>query len=103
MAIMFEKLRPPKEQIIDIGIFGHHLFEVILSISAFFVFLLGLIYAQMGIFIVSNIASHRMKRRPGYNDDVFPAASFGHRLAELDEIDRGATVSDQKLPNATDE
>jgi hypothetical protein len=103
MDILFEILRSPKGRT-DFTFFGHNIVEIVLSIMAFLFFLLGLLYAQMGIFLVNNIAGHRMKRRPGYDDDVIPSKSFKsfrHRMTELDEIDSGAAASDQKPQEST--
>ena len=86
MDMTISVLNTPKEQIKAPTLFGHNIIELLISFMAFFIFLLGLIYAQNGIFILSNIANHSMKRRPGYLEDVFPAESLQHRIVELDEI-----------------
>jgi hypothetical protein len=93
MNISIELLKTPKEQLLDMTLFGHHIIEIMISMIAFIVFLVGLLNAQIGIFIVTNIASHRMIRRPGHEDDVIDAASFRKRLAELDKMEGGETGS----------
>jgi hypothetical protein len=86
IALISEKLKSPGERTIDPVLFGHDIFEIMVSVVAFFAFLLGLLYAQMGIFMIANIASHRMKRHPEYKEDIIDATSFRKRLAEIDRM-----------------
>jgi hypothetical protein len=66
--ILFDLVQRPEGGRPDVTLFGQNLFGLMLAVPAFFFFLVGLIYAQMGMTILVGTASHRAKRRPGHDD-----------------------------------
>jgi Na+-transporting methylmalonyl-CoA/oxaloacetate decarboxylase gamma subunit len=72
----------------DVTIFGVNGFGLMIASVAFMFFLLGLIYAQMGMGILAATASHRAKRRPGSEDYFASGKAVQERLAALDQAER---------------
>jgi hypothetical protein len=66
----------------------------LLGFAAFMVFLIGLLYALMGIMILVSTAGHRAKRRAGH--DAFFIATKLHEqyLADLEKKDSGVPPPD---------
>jgi hypothetical protein len=81
----------------DATLFGQNGLGLIIAIVAFFLFLLGLIYAQMGITILVATASHRAKRRPDHEEYFASDKTVQERVAGLDQADTGVAASDNRL------
>ena len=92
--ILFDLVRRPEGGRPDVTLFGQDLFGLMLAVTAFCCFLVGLIYAQMGMAILVGIASHRGKRRPGHEDYFASGKTVQERVAGLDQADRERTASD---------
>jgi hypothetical protein len=73
----------------DVTIFGMNGFGLMIAVVALMFFLLGLIYAQMGMAILVSTAGHRMKRRPGHEEYFASGKAVQERVAGLDQADRG--------------
>jgi hypothetical protein len=72
----------------DVTIFGLNSFGVVIGFLAFIFFLSGLIYAQMGMSILSVTATYRARRRPGHEDYFAPGKAVEQRVSGLDQTDR---------------
>ncbi len=81
----------------DATLFGQNGLGLIIAVVAFFLFLLGLIYAQMGITILVATASHRAKRRPDHEEYFASAKTVQERVAGLDQADTGVAASDNRV------
>jgi hypothetical protein len=92
--------RPDGQAAPDLTLFGQNIFGLFLSLFAFLNFLFGLILAQMGMMILSNVAAHRAKRRSCHDDFFFGTKSLEQRTAELDEMDRGGGSLVGTLPES---
>jgi len=81
----------------DATLFGQNGLGLIIAVVAFFLFLLGLIYAQMGITILVATASHRAKRRPGHEEYFASGKTVQERVAGLDQADTEVAASDNRV------
>jgi len=88
---------PPDGKRPDTTLFGDNVLGLIIAIVAFFLFLNGLIYAQMGIGILVATASHRAKRRPDHEEYFVSGKLFQERVAGLDHADTEAAASNDRL------
>src|SRR5690242_15053530 len=75
--------------------FGQDPAGIIIAVAAFLFFLIGLIYLQMGIVILSSIAGHRAKRRPSQDKLFLTTKSYDDYLADLHKND------EERLQSAT--
>ena len=87
---MFDALPQPEGGRPDVTLF----FGPIIAVVAFFFFLLGLIYAQIGITILVGTASYRATRRPDHEYYFASGKTSQERLANLDQADRERATSD---------
>jgi hypothetical protein len=78
-----------------INLFEGQVPSLILSLPAFAMFLVGLVYAQLGVQILLRVARHRIKRRPGTNDFI-EAAAYNQYLTELEKRDAERTTAGQR-------
>ena len=67
----------------DVTIFGLDPIGLIIAFAAFIFFLIGLIYAQMGIVMLISIVGYRAKRRSGYDKFFVAGKSYEQYLADL--------------------
>lgn len=67
------------------------------AVVAFSFFLLGLIYAQMGISILFATANHRAKRRPDHEEYFASGKTVQERVAGLDQVDTEVAASDKRV------
>jgi len=75
----------------DVTIFGVNPFGLMIASVALMFFLLGLIYAQMGMGILAaTAASHRAGRRPGSEDYFASGKAVKERLAARDQAERAS-------------
>jgi hypothetical protein len=81
----------------DATLFGQNGLGLIIAVVAFFLFLLGLIYAQMGITILVATASHRAKRRPDHEEYFASGKTVQERVAGLDQADTEVAASDNRV------
>jgi hypothetical protein len=81
----------------DATLFGQNVLGLIIAVVAFSFFLLGLIYAQMGIIILVATASHRVKRRPDHEEYFASGKTVQERVAALDQADTKAAASDNRV------
>jgi hypothetical protein len=81
----------------DATLFGQNGLGLIIAVVAFFLFLLGLIYAQMGITILVATTSHRAKRRPDHEEYFASGKTVQERVAGLDEADTEVAASDNRV------
>jgi hypothetical protein len=65
-----------------------------IAVLAFVFFLLGLIYAQMGMTILVATANHRAKLRPDHENYFTSSKTVEERVAGLDQADREGAASD---------
>jgi Na+-transporting methylmalonyl-CoA/oxaloacetate decarboxylase gamma subunit len=77
--------------------FGQNALGLPMAVVAFFLFLLGLIYAQMGITILVASASHRAKRRPDHEEYFASGKTVQERVAGLDQADTEVAASDNRV------
>jgi hypothetical protein len=76
----------------DVTIFGLNVFGLLIGVAALMFFLLGLIYAQMGLVILVATANDRAKRRPGNEDYFSSGTAVEQRVCSLDQADKGVPV-----------
>jgi hypothetical protein len=81
----------------DARLVGQHGLGLIIAVVAFFLFLLGLIYARMGTTILVATASHRPKRRPDHEEYFASAKTVQEHVAGLDQVDTGVAASDNHV------
>lgn len=93
---LIDALPQPDRGSLDVTLFGQDILGLVMSVVAFFLVLLGLVYAQMGITILVATASHRAKRRPDHDEYFASGKTAQERVAGLDQAERGVAASDNK-------
>jgi hypothetical protein len=87
-------LQPP-----DVTFFGQDPIGFIIAFAAFMIFLVGLVYAQMGIVMMLGVAGYRAKRRPNQNEAFIAAKTYEQRLADAENKEKEASLSNNRSPD----
>ena len=96
-----DSMKPSEENIITDLLVGHKIVGPMIAITAFLVFLSGMIFTQQGIKTLVSIANHRSRRWPGHNRFFFSDASQEQYITDLEKQDGGAPPLDKQPPDNT--
>jgi hypothetical protein len=87
----------PDGQPASLQVVGPPFFGLMLGILAFIIFVVGLVYAFMGLTILMAVANRRMKRRPGHNEYFVEPMALERHVAGLMEADRCCAQSAKEV------